>query len=111
MTKLALLTVCAAALSVVANSQSDSSMATEHHHHKGQEGEKLGHVLFPTSCAERSQQAMKRGVALLRSFGYAEAQRQFEAIAKDDPGCAMARWGIAMTQFQELWCKPGSARR
>ncbi len=65
--------------------------------------EKLGQVSFPTSCAARSQAPMERGVALLHSFGYTVAQMQFAAIAKDDPACAMAHWGIAMTQFQELW--------
>jgi tetratricopeptide (TPR) repeat protein len=48
-------------------------------------------------------------VALLHSFGYTEAQMQFEAIAKDDPACAIAHWGIAMTQFQELWGQPDAA--
>jgi hypothetical protein len=52
---------------------------------------------------------MERGVALLHSFGYTEAQMQFAAIAKDDPQCAMAHWGIAMTQFQELWGHPDAA--
>jgi tetratricopeptide (TPR) repeat protein len=110
MTKLVLLSVCAAVLSVSAHAQSDSSMPMEHHHHEGQEGEKLGHVSFPTSCAERSQRAIERGVALLHSFGYTEAQRQFEAVAKDDPGCAMAHWGIAMTQFHQLWDHPQDAQ-
>lgn len=49
---------------------------------------------------------MERGVALLHSFGYTEAQMQFAAIAKDDPSCAMAHWGIAMTQNHELWERP-----
>ena len=53
---------------------------------------------------------MERGVALLHSFGYTIAQMQFEAIAKDDPACAMAHWGIAMTQFQELWQHPEEAQ-
>ncbi|HVN17370.1 MAG TPA: hypothetical protein VMU05_01310 [Dongiaceae bacterium] len=109
MTKLALLSVCAAILSVTANAQSDSSMPMEHHQHEAREGETLGHVSFPTSCAPGSQKAIERGVALLHSFGYAEAQRQFEAIAKADPSCAMAHWGIAMTQFQELWGTPDRA--
>lgn len=107
MTKMALLSVCAAILSMFANAQTDSSMPTEHHHHEDrQDGEKLGRVSFPTSCAPRSQPAIERGVALLHSFGYTEAQRQFEAITKDDPNCAMAHWGIAMTQFHELWDNP-----
>ena len=50
-----------------------------------------------------------RGVALLHSFGYTEAQMQFAAIAKDDPACAIAHWGLAMTQFQELWGQPDAA--
>ncbi len=66
----------------------------------------LGQVDFSTSCAEGSKEPMRRGVALLHSFGYSEAQMQFEAIAKDDAGCAMAHWGIAMTQFRELWGPP-----
>lgn len=82
----------------------------EHAHHHAEGGnEKLGLVSFPNSCAERSQTPMRRGVALLHSFGYTEAQMQFEAIAKDDPECAMAHWGIAMTQYQELWGQPDAA--
>jgi hypothetical protein len=82
---------------------------TAHHHHDDAlpPGEKLGVVSFPTSCAVRSQVAIERGVALLHSFGYVEAQMQFEAIVKDDPACAMAHWGIAMTQYHELWDHPG----
>lgn len=53
---------------------------------------------------------MERGVALLHSFGYTIAGMQFEAIAKDDPACAMAHWGIAMTQFTELWQHPDEAQ-
>ena len=85
-------------------------MPMEHQHgERSHDGEKLGHVSFPTSCAVRSQPAIERGVALLHSFGYTEAQRQFEAIAKDDPSCAMAHWGIAMTHFHELWDNPDPA--
>ena len=31
---------------------------------------------------------------------------QFEAIEHSDPTCAMGHWGIAMTQYQELWGQP-----
>ena len=100
--------VCLALLGPFAAAQSAAPMAgMEHAHHHVEEGsEQLGRVSFPTSCAARSATPMLRGVALLHSFGYTEAQMQFEAIAKDDPGCAMAYWGIAMTQFQELWGQP-----
>jgi len=81
--------------------------AEHHHHHDAPEAtEVLGQVSFTTSCSGRSQEPMRRGVALLHSFGYSVAQMQFEAIAKDDPACAMAYWGIAMTQFKELWGPP-----
>ena len=102
-----LLLVCGALLTSHAYAQ--STMPDMEHHHHDDMPEQLGHVSFPTSCAARSQAPMERGVALLHSFGYTEAQMQFEAIAKDDPACAMAHWGIAMTQFQELWGRPEAA--
>jgi len=100
------------ALCVICQACSASAQSTptpQHHHHHDDApapDEKLGQVSFPTSCASRSQPAIERGVALLHSFGYTIAQMQFEAIAKDDPTCAIAHWGIAMTQFQELWQHP-----
>jgi hypothetical protein len=45
-------------------------------------------------------------VAPLHSFRYDEAERQFEQIAKDDPKCAMAQWGLAMSQWHQLWNHP-----
>jgi tetratricopeptide (TPR) repeat protein len=96
---------CAAMLTGAAAAQSMAE--EEHHHHDAAETTRgLGQVSFPTSCAVRSKERMRRGVALLHSFGYSEAQMQFEAVAQDDPGCAMAHWGIAMTQFRELWGAP-----
>jgi tetratricopeptide (TPR) repeat protein len=104
-----LLLVCGALLTSYTYAQSASPMPGMEHHHHDDTPEQLGHVSFPTSCAARSQAPMERGVALLHSFGYTVAQMQFEAIAKDDPACAMAHWGIAMTQFQELWGRPDAA--
>jgi hypothetical protein len=69
-------------------------------------GEKLGRVSFPTSCAAGSQAPVERGIALLHSFGYAEAQTQFEAVAEDDPACAIAPWGVAMSQFVSYGASP-----
>jgi hypothetical protein len=102
-----LVLVCGALLT--SHTYAQSTMPDMEHHHHSDMPEQLGHVSFPTSCAARSQAPMERGVALLHSFGYTEAQIQFEAIAKDDPACAMAHWGIAMTQFQELWGRPDAA--
>lgn len=77
-----------------------------HHHHDEASTEHLGVVHFPVSCAASQQAPFQRGIALLHSFGYTEAEMQFRAIAKADPRCAMAHWGIAMSQFHELWGRP-----
>jgi tetratricopeptide (TPR) repeat protein len=101
--------VCATALP--AGTAYAQSMPEEHHHHDDAPGmdEKLGRVSFPTSCAAQSQKAMAHALAMLHSFGYTGAEMQFRAIAKDDPGCAMAHWGVAMTKYQELWGEPEPA--
>jgi tetratricopeptide (TPR) repeat protein len=78
-----------------------------HHHHDATE--KLGRVSFPISCAPASQSEFERGVALLHSFGYEEAEEQFSDIAKSDSGCAMAHWGIAMSLFHQIWERPEDA--
>ena len=69
-------------------------------------GERLGSVNFAVSCSPQTQAPFSRGVALLHDFWYAEARPQFERIAKDDPSCAMAHWGIAMSVFHQIWDRP-----
>src|SRR5271163_3025186 len=68
--------------------------------------ERLGTVSFSVSCASAVQAPFNRGIALLHDFWYEEAQRQFEEIAKNDPGCAMAHWGMAMSYFHQIWSRP-----
>jgi len=68
--------------------------------------EKLGVVNFPTSCSASVQKDFERAVALLHSFAYSEAEKAFRDVAKGDPNCAMAHWGIAMTYFHPLWPPP-----
>jgi tetratricopeptide (TPR) repeat protein len=48
-------------------------------------------------------------VALLHDFWYEEAKPQFEAIEKSDPHCAMAHWGVAMSDFHQIWSRPDEA--
>ncbi len=68
----------------------------------------LGVVVFPISCAPAVQAEFKRGVALLHHMMYVEARSTFQDIARTDPGCSMAHWGVAMTLFQPLWpTRPG----
>src|SRR5580658_2022202 len=70
-------------------------------------GERLGEVSFSVSCSASVRAPFSRGVALLHDFWYDEAQPQFERIAKADPTCAMAHWGIAMSVFHQIWGRPG----
>ena len=76
------------------------------HHHEELTAEQLGTVHFPTSCVLSEQKSFERGVALLHSFWYEEAQKQFEQITADDPHCAMAHWGVAMSYWHQLWNQP-----
>src|ERR1700758_5423420 len=79
------------------------------HHHEDLTEQQLGSVHFPVSCAAEVQKPFERGVALLHSFWYDEAEKQFEQIAKDDPKCAMAQWGLGMSQWHQLWNHPDEA--
>ena len=62
----------------------------------GQQDEKLGKVVFPTSCDPNVQAEFDRGVAMLHSYWFLKARRTFEGILQQDPTCAMAHWGVAM---------------
>jgi tetratricopeptide (TPR) repeat protein len=85
------------------------TLADEGHHHEDLTTDQLGTVHFPVSCAPSVQKPFERGVALLHSFWYEEAEKEFEQIAKDDPQCAMAHWGIAMSVWHQLWNHPDAA--
>jgi len=77
-----------------------------HNHHEDLNETQLGLVHFPVSCSASVQKPFERGVALLHSFWYEEAEKEFEDIAKDDPRCAMAHWGVAMSIWHQLWNRP-----
>jgi hypothetical protein len=62
----------------------------------GQQDQQLGKVTFPTSCDPSVQAEFDRGVAMLHSYWFLIARRNFEAILQKDPSCAMAYWGVAM---------------
>jgi tetratricopeptide (TPR) repeat protein len=67
-----------------------------------------GTVDFPVSCTPEARPEFVRGVALLHSFFYEEARRVFTSVAEQDPKCAMAQWGIAMTWWHPIWTPPTS---
>ena len=60
--------------------------------------ERLGEVNFPISCSPAAQAQFNRAVALLHSFFFPETVKAFTAIAEKEPSCAMAYWGIAISQ-------------
>jgi tetratricopeptide (TPR) repeat protein len=60
-------------------------------------GEVVGRVTFPTSCSAAVQERFEVAVAMLHSFWFDAAEREFREIASADPACAMAHWGAAMT--------------
>jgi len=68
--------------------------------------DKVGTVNFDVSCSGQARQAFPHAVALLHSFAYQEALDEFTAIANQDPKCAMAYWGQAMTYWRPLWYPP-----
>lgn len=63
----------------------------------------LGTVHFASSCSPSVARSIERGVALLHSFWYEAAEKQFSQIANTDPQCAIAHWGIAMSLWHPLW--------
>ena len=74
----------------------------EGHHHALTEQE-IGSIHFATSCAKTTEASFNHAVALLHSFQYEDSRHAFEAIPDQDPACAMAQWGIAMSHYHGLW--------
>ncbi|MFZ0638738.1 MAG: hypothetical protein WA020_07040 [Candidatus Acidiferrales bacterium] len=73
---------------------------------KHSQGERLGSVNFPISCTPEAQATFNAGVALLHSFQYQEAEQTFSQVGQQDPTCAMAYWGKAMSLYHQLWDWP-----
>jgi len=73
----------------------------EHEHHGARES--VGEVEFRVSCNAEAQRSFTRGVALLDSFTYEESAKAFRDAAAKDPRCAMAHWGLAMTEYHQMW--------
>jgi peroxiredoxin len=57
-----------------------------------------GKVHFPATTGNTQAQAfIDQGVSQLHSFSYFESERSFREAARLDPSCAMAYWGMAMS--------------
>ena len=68
-----------------------------------------GTVHFPVSCRPGVQEQFERAVAMLHSFFYPETIKAFEAIIAADPDCAMAYWGLAISQRPNPLVPPWAA--
>lgn len=66
-------------------------------------------VTFATSCSASVADDFNHALTLLHSFEYPETTRLFRDISEKDPGCAMARWGSAMSIWHPLWQPPSVA--
>jgi len=74
-----------------------------------QEGEVFGSVSFNAAVPAQFQKDFNTAIALLHSFEYDEAEKMFAKVIDEDPGCAMAYWGVAMSNFHPLWAPPSQA--
>jgi len=73
-----------------------------------QDGEIYGSVSFAATVPDDLKKDFNIGVALLHSFEYDEAEKMFAKVIDKDPACAMAYWGVAMSNFHTLWTPPTS---
>jgi len=71
--------------------------------------QRLGSVTFQTSCSPQAHDIFLRGMTLLHSFEYPQAEAAFNEAAAADPACSIARWGSAMSLYHPLWAPPSKA--
>jgi len=69
----------------------------------------FGTLDFDMSCDEKAKKDFNLAVELLHSFEYDEAEKVFAKLVDETPECAMAYWGIAMSNFHPLWNPPTDA--
>src|SRR5205823_6156755 len=72
--------------------------------------DKVGTVRFPTSCSTAVQPDFERAVAMLHSFWFQASTNAFVAVAQQDPGCAIAHWGVAMNLLGNPFAWPPSPK-
>src|SRR4029079_11698560 len=59
--------------------------------------QQLGSVSFETACNTVAQRRFNRAMRYQHSFWYSAAKEIFEEVAKADPECGMAYWGVALS--------------
>jgi tetratricopeptide (TPR) repeat protein len=73
------------------------------------DGELFGSVSFTASVPADQKKDFNIAIALLHSFEYDESEKMFAKIIERSPDCAMAYWGVAMSNFHPLWNPPTPA--
>jgi tetratricopeptide (TPR) repeat protein len=97
MKRLVMLTSICSILAVPAMAWAQGEDHSQHQH--AAPGSGVGTVSFETSCNPAVKDAFNHAVAELHSFWFPEARAGFEGVLKTDPNCAIAYWGIALTQW------------
>ena len=102
-TRFLLFIVSCVALAAFVRAETHRNFASGNNAPAANAAAQVGQVNFPTSCAGEARATMETGVALLHSFQFEEARQTFTQAAKQDPNCAMASWGRAMSRYEPIW--------
>ena len=88
-------------LSLLAALLMPASARAQHEGHGAAGADQVGSgsVSFQTGCAPAVKDGMNHAVALLHSFWFAEAIAAFNKVLASDPSCAIAHWGIALSEW------------
>ena len=62
------------------------------------EADHVGKVHFSISCGDEAQRGFDYALAMLHSFWFPQCINAFTDLTKAQPSCAMAYWGLAMSQ-------------
>jgi len=89
--------IAALILLAVAPAKAEPPQSMVMHDHASME--RLGSVSFATSCGPTVQPQFDRAVALMHSFQFGNAIDGFRAVLAADPNCAIAYWGIALSDW------------
>src|SRR5262245_48451642 len=65
--------------------------------------EQFGEVYFPIACHADVQKKFDLALAMLHTFSFPAAAKEFTAVSQEDPDCAMAYWGLAATAIGSLY--------
>lgn len=69
----------------------------------------FGSANFEMSCSDKVKPDFNLAITLLHSFEYDESEKVFAKIIDEESQCAMAYWGVAMSNFHPLWAPSSPA--